>query len=97
MEGKPWVFDAHCDTVYRCWAMGEELLPPRARRWLPWGAVLLAAAGSLALLAGAARVEEWSRQWVPLGNLILGLGVPAQLGPLAKRRRRTKGESLSCG
>ena len=83
--------------IFALRAMGEELLPPRARRWLPWGAVLLAAAGSLTLLAGAARVEEWSRQWVPLGNLVLGLGVPALLGPLAKRRRRTKGESISCG
>ncbi len=25
MEGKPWVFDAHCDTVYRCWQTGEGL------------------------------------------------------------------------
>ena len=83
--------------IFALRAMGEELLPPKARRWLPWGAVLLAAAGSLTLLAGAARVEEWSGRWVPLGNLILGLGVPALLGPLARRRRRAKGEGISCG
>ena len=83
--------------IFALRAMGEELLPPKARRWLPWGVVQLAAAGSLTLLAGAARVEEWSGRWVPLGNLILGLGVPAMLGPLAKRRRRAKGEGISCG
>ena len=83
--------------IFALRAMGEELLPPKTRRWLPWGAVLLAAAGSLTLLAGAARVEEWSGRWVPLGNLILGLGVPALLGPLARRRRRAKGEGISCG
>ena len=82
--------------IFALRAMGEEILPPRGRRWLPWGAVVLAAVGSLTLLAGAARVEEWGRQWVPLGNLILGLGVPALLGPLVQRRR-AKGEGISCG
>ena len=78
-------------------AMGEEVLPPKARRWVPWGAVILAAAGSLTLLAGAARVDEWSRRWVPLGNLILGFGVPALLVLLGKLRERDKGRGISCG
>ena len=59
--------------------------------------MILAAAGSLTLLAGAARVDEWSRRWVPLGNLILGFGVPALLVLLGKLRERDKGRGISCG
>ena len=62
--------------IFALRAMGEELLPPKARRWLPWGAVLLAAAGSLTLLGRGRRVEEWSGRWVPLGNLILDWECP---------------------
>ncbi len=77
--------------------LGDEVLPPAARRWVPWGAVILASVGSLTLLAGAAGVETWSRRWVPIGNLILGVAVPALLCLVDRAAGKGKKRGISCG
>ena len=76
--------------IFALRAIGEEVLPPKLQKWVPWGAVILAAAGSLTLLASADQVREWSQQWVPGGNLILGFGIPGLLNLWGKTQRVNK-------
>ena len=65
--------------VFALRAMAGRLLPEKALPWVPWGAVLLGAAGALTLFPALGTAEAWSRRLVPAGNLILGLLLPALL------------------
>lgn len=65
--------------VFAIRAMAAQLLPEKVLPWVPWGAVLLAAAGALAFFPALGTAEEWNRSLVPMGNLILGFLLPALL------------------
>ncbi len=77
--------------IFAVRAMVAELLPEKALRWVPWGAVLLGTAGALFLFPTLGTGEEWNRRLVPLGNLCLGLLLPSLLW-LIKRVFRQKGK-----
>lgn len=79
--------------VFAVRAMGGELLPKARGRWLGLGSVGLAAAGGLALLGGKGAGEWLGEQVIPMGNLILGVGLPGGLC-LAGWVRRKRG--ISC-
>ena len=82
--------------VFALRAMAAELLPPKTLLWVPWGAVVLAAVGALALVsAGAA--EEWNRRLVPAMNLALGLLLPALLWAAERIFRKEEKNGISCG
>ena len=65
--------------IFAVRAMAAELLPEQARRWVPWGGTLLAAAGAMILVPAPEAAEEWNRQVVPAVNLLLGFLLPALL------------------
>lgn len=65
--------------VFAVRAMAARLLPGKNLPWVPWGSVLLAAAGALTLFPALGTAETWNRRLVPMGNLALGLLLPALL------------------
>lgn len=65
--------------VFAIRAMAAELGGGKKQRWLPWGSVCLAAAGALLAFPRFGTARDWSWYVVPLGNLVLGLAVPAVL------------------
>lgn len=65
--------------VFAVRAMAARLLPGKNLPWVPWGSVLLAAAGALTLFPALGTAETWNRCLVPMGNLALGLLLPALL------------------
>lgn len=65
--------------VFAVRAMAGELLPEQSCKWIPWGTVLLAAAGALILLPAPGAAEAYNRQLVPAVNLLLGFLLPALL------------------
>lgn len=72
--------------------IGAEILPERAVPWLPWAAVVLAAAGALLLLRNPGDMQMWNQRLVPMGNLCLGVAVPAALKLLKNVREKV----ISC-
>lgn len=95
-----WVFadlTMGCVLIFALRAMAGELLPERARPWVPWAAALLGTAGAWTLFPALGRAEDLDRWPVPIGNLILGAGLPLLLwlcGALLGRDRRG---DTSCG
>lgn len=73
--------------VFAIRAMGEGLAPGKKLAWLPWASVLAAAAGALIMPLMSGFAEVLGRKIVPMGNLILGLAVPALLWLLSKAGR----------
>lgn len=65
--------------IFAIRAIGEELFPRRAGKWIPWAAVFLGTALALAVFPALGTAEEWNNKLVPAGNLILGLALPAAL------------------
>ncbi len=65
--------------IFALRAMAGQILPERAWPWVPWGAVLLAAAGAAGLFPALGTAEVWNRHVVPMGNLILGFLEPLTL------------------
>lgn len=70
--------------IFAIRAMARELLPEKGLKWIPWAAVLLGTAGALLLFPALGTGEEWNRRLVPIGNLCLGLLLPALLWTLRK-------------
>ena len=62
--------------VFSLRAIAAELLPEKCLPWSAWAAVLLGTAGALVLFPTADAAEEWNRQVVPAGNLLLGVAIP---------------------
>ena len=83
--------------IFALRAMADRLLPERARPWVPWGTVLLGAAGAAALFPALGTAEAWNRRVVPVGNLFLGLLVPAVLFIIEEVRRRMGNHGSSRG
>ena len=79
--------------VFAVRAMGRELLPKVEEKWLGLGSVALAAAGGLALLGGKGAGEWLGEQAIPVGNLILGFGIPGGLWLVRWAHRK---KSTSC-
>lgn len=65
--------------VFAIRAMAAELGACGKGSWVPWGSVCLAATGALLLFPRLGTAREWGQYVVPLGNLVLGLAVPAAL------------------
>ncbi len=82
--------------VFAVRAMAAELLPKKALPWVPWGTVLLAAAGALALFPALGTAEEWNRRIVPAVNLALGFLLPALLRAGERLFRRKGKNATSC-
>ena len=82
--------------VFAIRAMAAQLLKKEAG-WVPWSAVLLGAAGALTLFPALGTAEAWNRRLVPVGNLALGLLLPALLC-LGKKLLSGAGKrGTSCG
>lgn len=83
--------------VFAVRAMAAELLPEKNLGWIPWAAVLLGAAGALALFPDPGTAELWNRRLAPLGNLILGFLLPTLLWMVGKVLTSGKKNGISCG
>ncbi|MCI9158904.1 MAG: GerAB/ArcD/ProY family transporter [Lawsonibacter sp.] len=83
--------------VFAVRAMAAEILPERALPWVPWGSVLLGAAGALALFSAPGRGELWSRRLVPGADLFLGLALPGALWIVGRCRDRMRKGIISSG
>lgn len=82
--------------VFAIRAIAAETFPKKAAPWISWGTVLLGTIGAAALFPAFGTAEDWNRRLVPMGNLILGLLLPALLW-LIERVCRGKGKnSISC-
>lgn len=81
--------------VFAVRAMGEEVLPAKASPWVPWACVLLAVAGGLVTLPGTGKAEYIREEWIPTGNLVLGLIVPALVLLLGWYRKKVRGNGIS--
>ena len=82
--------------VFAVRAMAEDLLPEQTQSWVPWGTVLLAAAGALVLFPTPGAAEAWNRQIVPAVNLLLGFLLPALLGLLGAVIHKESKGGISC-
>lgn len=82
--------------IFAIRAMTAQLLPGKALPWVPWGVVLLGAAGALTLFPALGTVEVWNCRLVPAGNLILGLLLPALLWTGGKLLAGGKKNGISC-
>ena len=76
--------------------MAEEAAPKKILRWVPWLAVAAGVGLAWALFSSVGTAERWSREVVPAGNLLLGLGVPAVLLAWKIVRGRDRGRGTSC-
>ncbi len=83
--------------IFALRAMAGQILPERAWPWVPWGAVLLAAAGAAGLFPALGTAEVWNRHVVPMGNLILGFLVPLTLFLIEGIRQRMGNHGLFRG
>lgn len=77
-------------------AMGRELRKGEHTEVMATGAVLLAVVAALAAFPRG-EAERWSREIVPLGNLLLGVVVPAGVLAVGMFRGKRKGKGISCG
>lgn len=82
--------------VFAVQAIAAQLPLKRVLPWVPWCAVLLGAAGALALFPALGTAEAWNRRLVPLGNLILGFLLPALLWMGGKVLTGRKKKGISC-
>ncbi len=82
--------------VFAIRTMTAELLPEKALKWVPWGAVALGTAGSLLLFPALGRPEVWNRWMVPTGNLVLGGVVPVMLWLLGSLLGESGKGGISC-
>ena len=76
--------------------MAEEAAPKKILRWVPWLAVAAGVGLAWALFSSVGTAERWSREVVPAGNLLLGLGVPAILLAWKIVRGRDRERGTSC-
>ena len=83
--------------VFAVREMAAELLRSQARRWVPWAAVLLAAAGALVLFPTPAAAAEWNRRMVPAVNLLLGFLLPAVLWLFKTLAWKGSKQGIFCG
>ncbi len=83
--------------VFAIRAMGKELLPSKALKWLPLAAVCLAAAGGLTLLSNRGAGDLLGEKLIPVGNLILGLALPGMLYLIKRGKSLGKAEGISWG
>ncbi len=83
--------------VFALRCIAAELLPEQARPWVPWGAVLLGAAGALFLFPELGTAEEWNLYLVPAGNILLGFILPILLWLAKSWTGRMGKEGTFCG
>lgn len=83
--------------VFALRAVTAELISPKRLGWVPWVAVLLSATGAVLLFPTLGAGEEWNRRLVPMGNLILGLVLPAALLLIKKLIQSKERYGTSCG
>lgn len=83
--------------VFALRAVTAELISPKRLGWVPWAAVLLSAAGAVFLFPTLGTGEEWNHRLVPMGNLILGLILPAALLLIKKFVQSKERYGISCG
>lgn len=82
--------------IFSLRAMTAQLAPGKSLAWVPWGAVVLGAAGAMLLFPSLGTAEEWNRRLVPAGNLFLGLLLPALLRLLEELFRKEGRNGISC-
>lgn len=82
--------------VFAIREMAGAVFPQRAQKFVPWLAVAGGAAAALGAFPAWGTAELWSRELVPAGNLILGLGVPLLLKGGAALWRRGRDKGISC-
>lgn len=83
--------------VFALRAIAAELLPEKNLTWVPWTAVFLGTAGAMLLFPALGSVEEWNRQIVPAGNLVLGLLLPGPLWLVGRLFKGKEKHAISCG
>ena len=83
--------------VFALRAAASELLPEQNLKWVPWAAVLLGTMGALTLFPALGTAEAWNRRLVPMGNLVLGVFLPALLWAGKKLLGGRGKDGISCG